>query len=81
LVTELPNNLTEVSGICFDDTEGAFWMINDSGNASKVYKVSEKGELLSTLNITGKNKDWEDLTFDDEKNYISEISEIMKMLE
>jgi hypothetical protein len=68
LVTELHPKLKEVSGIALDVEENVFWMINDRGNASKIYKVSQKGELLKTLNIKGKNKDWEDLTFDEEKN-------------
>ena len=68
LVTKLPKNLKEVSGIAFDEKDGSFWMINDSGNSSKVYKISKEGEIVSTLNIKGKNKDWEDLTFDEKGN-------------
>jgi hypothetical protein len=74
LVTKLPKNLNEVSGIAFDAKEDSFYMINDSGNSSKVYKISNKGEILSTLHIKGKNKDWEDLTFDDSNNlYIGDF--------
>ncbi|WP_189663224.1 MULTISPECIES: hypothetical protein [unclassified Polaribacter] len=48
MVAELPNTIKEVSGIAFDNEENVFWMINDSGNASKIYKVSVQGNVLST---------------------------------
>lgn len=74
LVAKLPIELVEASGMVFNADEHIFWMINDSGNASKVFKIALDGTLLKTLDIKGKNNDWEDLAFDDEKNlYIGDF--------
>jgi hypothetical protein len=66
--TKLPQLLEEVSGIQYSKNEDAFWMINDSGNASSLYLVSEEGNILRELKINSKNTDWEDITQDKEGN-------------
>lgn len=64
LKTKLSKLLQEVSGIQYDAKEEAFWMLNDSGNKSKLYLVSSEGKILRELKIDAKNNDWEDLTKD-----------------
>ena len=64
LKVKLPKIMEEVSGIQYDAKEDAFWMLNDSGNTSSVYLVTEQGEILRELKIDAKNNDWEDLTMD-----------------
>ena len=67
-VTKLPKLLEEVSGIQYDSKRNAFWMLNDSGNKSSIYLVSEKGKILKEVKINSDNKDWEDITQDKEGN-------------
>lgn len=56
--------LNEVSGIAASRRDpGRFWVLNDSGNKPALYAISNKGELLGTLEIEeAKNRDWEDLS-------------------
>lgn len=61
---QLPKVLKEVSGIQYSHKEQAFWMLNDSGNKSVVYLVSEKGKVQRKLKVDAKNNDWEDITLD-----------------
>ncbi|MBL4605648.1 MAG: SdiA-regulated domain-containing protein [Flavobacteriaceae bacterium] len=68
LKADLPKILEEVSGIQYDKSRDAFWMINDSGNKPSVYLVSEKGVILRELKIKTRNTDWEDITMDAEGN-------------
>lgn len=72
--TKLPKILEEVSGIQYDAKEDAFWMLNDSGNSSSVFLVTEQGKILRELKIDAKNNDWEDMTMDAEGNlYIGDF--------
>jgi len=72
--TKLPKILEEVSGIQYDANENAFWMLNDSGNSSSVFLVTERGEVLRELKIDAKNNDWEDITMDAHGNlYIGDF--------
>lgn len=74
IVTHLPKTLKEASGIEISKKEGLFWMINDSGNPNKLYQVNTKGKIKRKISIAAKNKDWEDLTSDDEGNlYIGDF--------
>jgi hypothetical protein len=43
-------------------------MLNDSGNKPELFLVSPKGKVQSILKIDAKNRDWEDLTSDEEGN-------------
>ena len=68
VVTNLPRSLHEASGIEKLNDSELLWMINDSGNASSLYLVSEEGNILRELKINSKNTDWEDITKDKEGN-------------
>ncbi|MFY0630323.1 MAG: SdiA-regulated domain-containing protein [Flavobacteriaceae bacterium] len=68
LKADLPKTLEEVSGIQYDQSRDAFWMLNDSGNKPSVFLVTEKGKILRELKIDAHNNDWEDITMDEEGN-------------
>ncbi len=53
----------------------AVWMIEDSGNPDKIFKVDLNGKLLKVLKVkNAKNKDWEALAQDSLGNlYIGDI--------
>ncbi|RKR15140.1 hypothetical protein CLV91_1222 [Maribacter vaceletii] len=73
LITELPKELSENSGIVsFSDTHA--WFVEDSGNKNKIYQTNFKGKITKTLEVKKrKNKDWEDLTKDNKGNvYIAD---------
>lgn len=67
-VKKLSNDLKEVSGIEYFPNSEFLWMVNDSGNAPKVFALDTKGNIKATLYINAKNRDWEDLTTDTEGN-------------
>jgi hypothetical protein len=74
VLADLPSVLNEVSGIEIDSKRDLIWMLNDSGNASKIYGLDTKGKIIRTLKIHAKNNDWEDLTSDKEGNiYIADF--------
>lgn len=64
LKADLPKLLKEVSGIQYDKNEDAFWMLNDSNNASSIYLVSETGKIIREVKMNAENTDWEDITQD-----------------
>lgn len=71
---KLPKLLQEVSGIHYDARENAFWMLNDSGNKSSIYLVTETGIIIREVKIDAKNNDWEDITMDADGNlYIGDF--------
>ena len=73
-VADLPSSLNEVSGTEFDSNSELIWMLNDSGNKPVIYGFSQKGKLLKEVTINAKNKDWEDLTSDENGNlYIGDF--------
>lgn len=73
-LAELPKSLNEVSGTETTINFDYIWMLNDGGNASKLYGVSAKGNIKEELKIDAKNNDWEDLTSDEEGNlYIGDF--------
>lgn len=64
-VTKIPKKLDENSGMVFLK-DSTVWMINDHGNSDKIYQLNFKGQLLKEFSVkNAKNKDWEDLTNDD----------------
>lgn len=73
-VTKLPKSLNENSGI-ITLKNSTIWVIEDRGNADKIYNVDFKGKLLRELKVkNAKNHDWEDLAEDEEGNlYIGDI--------
>ena len=73
-VSKLPKKLGENSGIVHLK-DSTFWFINDSGNSDKIYQANMQGDLLKEFRVdNAKNRDWEDLTSDEEGNvYIGDI--------
>lgn len=64
LVAHLQGDLEEVSGVEMTNDSNGFFMINDGGNHSRLYKLNAKGKISKVLEIDKKNRDWEDLTKD-----------------
>ncbi|QHI37066.1 hypothetical protein IMCC3317_24440 [Kordia antarctica] len=74
LVGNLPSDLQEVSGVETIPNSDKFWMVNDGGNHPRMYVVNATGKIEKTLQIEGKNEDWEDLTKDKAGNvYIGDF--------
>jgi len=74
ILVDLPKRLNEVSGNETITASDLIWMINDSGNSTKLYGVNEKGKIIKELKINAKNNDWEDITSDKEGNlYIGDF--------
>ncbi|MEO1034579.1 MAG: hypothetical protein AAFX44_03350 [Pseudomonadota bacterium] len=67
-------DVTEASGLARSPQhDDRYWVINDSGNAPKLYAIDSKGKRHGTLAPRGvKNRDWEDLeSFErDGKSYL-----------
>lgn len=64
IVTNLPSNLEENSGIQVY-SDNAIWVIEDNGNKDEIYKVNFNGKITKKLEVkNAKNKDWEDLAKD-----------------
>lgn len=74
VISDLPKDLKEVSGIETTEKSKYYWMLNDGGNKPKIYALSKKGNIKRELSIESKNHDWEDLASDDEGNlYIGDF--------
>jgi len=62
----LPDYLKEVSGLYIETSEEMWWH-NDGGSHPALYQTDGRGKLLKEINLaTIQNKDWEDITNDDE---------------
>jgi len=73
-IADLSKDLDEVSGIETTINSDFIWMINDSGNKPRLFGISKKGKIKKELKINAKNKDWEDLTSDENGNiYIGDF--------
>jgi len=73
-IIDLPIDLSEVSGIAVDKSNGVIWMVNDSGNKPILFGLNGNGEIVKSIKIKAKNKDWEDLTMDPKGNlYIGDF--------
>lgn len=69
----LPDTIYEASGLYIESGEQLWWL-NDSGNAAELYVTDGAGILKDVVPLKTENKDWEDLTADDEGNlYIGEF--------
>jgi hypothetical protein len=74
LLSGLPNELKEVSGTETVAGSKLTWMLNDGGNKSKIYGVSNKGKIVKEVRIKSNNNDWEDLASDEKGNlYIGDF--------
>lgn len=71
----LPSHLKEVSGMSYDANSNSFWVLQDSGNKSELYRIDSLGQVVQTLKIKNqKNRDWEELTADTAGNlYIGDF--------
>ena len=55
--------LNEISGLSASQQyPGIMYAINDSGNAPKLYALSETGELIESWDVAARNRDWEDMS-------------------
>jgi hypothetical protein len=70
---DFPSKLKEVSGMAIHS--GDIWVVEDSGNKDKIYKIDQNGSITKSLKIDhAKNEDWEDLAMDIEGNlYIGDF--------
>jgi len=74
VIADLPLRLEEASGIETVANSKFIWMLNDSGNAPKLFGLTSTGKIKKELTINAKNNDWEDLTSDPEGNiYIGDF--------
>lgn len=68
VIIDLPIDLNEVSGIETNVNDKLFWMVNDSGNKPILYGLNAEGQIIKSIKIKAKNRDWEDLTTDPKGN-------------
>ena len=74
VVADLPNLLKEASGAQKTVGSDLIWMVNDAGNSPKVFGLNDKGKIISSIKVNEENRDWEDLTSDDQGNlYIGDF--------
>ncbi|MBN09253.1 MAG: hypothetical protein CMC79_02630 [Flavobacteriaceae bacterium] len=67
----LSKKIDETSALEFH--KGIFITLNDSGGKPKLYSFTSEGDLIDSHKINNaKNKDWEDLTADNDFIYISD---------
>ena len=69
------NELKEVSAAEISKDSGIVWVIQDAGNSNNLIGLDKKGHIVRNILISNaKNKDWEDLTSDNEGNiYIGDF--------
>ncbi len=68
----LPKKIDETSGLEY--FKGHFITHNDSGGKPKLYSFTSEGDILKSYKIKGaNNKDWEELTADNNFIYICDI--------
>jgi len=71
-ITDLSLKVNETSGVIYFDK--AIWTFNDSGGRPELYKIDKNGGVGRTVIIeNAKNRDWEDITMDDEFIYIGDF--------
>lgn len=65
-IADLPDEMFETSGLVFYD-QTYLLTHNDGGNDPEIFVLDLQGNPVKRISISGaKNKDWEDLTVDDE---------------
>ncbi len=74
-INDLSKLNREISGITLFPNEQIIYAINDSGNNNSIFLFDLKGNIQKEIRIPNtKNKDWEDLTYDNERNlYIGDF--------
>ena len=75
VLTWLPEEMRENSGLETVPGSDLIWSINDSGNKDHLYGLDIQGKIVKEFNIKGAvNEDWEDIAVDDKGNvYIADI--------
>ncbi|SFN39264.1 hypothetical protein SAMN04487989_101127 [Bizionia echini] len=75
VIANLPSSLPEVSAIEKTTTSNLFWVIQDAGNNNHIYGLDNQGNIKADITVkNAKNRDWEDLTSDNEGNlYIGDF--------
>lgn len=70
---KLPKKINESSGLL--NIDNRLWTFNDSGGRAELYQISPKdGHIIKTVKIkNARNKDWEDIAYDDTYIYIGDI--------
>lgn len=71
-IAYLNDKIQETSGLSI--LNGKLYTFNDSGNDPELFEISKaSGEIVNTLKVNGKNKDWEALTNDGTHFYIGDF--------
>jgi len=71
-IADLNDKIQETSGL--NMLNGKLYTFNDSGNAPELFEIDKKtGEILNSVKINAKNKDWEALTNDGNNFYIGDF--------
>lgn len=71
-IAHLDDKIQETSGLSI--LNGKLYTFNDSGNDPELFEISKtSGEIVNTLKVNGKNKDWEALTNDGTHFYIGDF--------
>ncbi|THD69754.1 hypothetical protein E7Z59_05345 [Robertkochia marina] len=75
VLTWLPEEMRENSGLETVPGSDLIWSINDSGNKDHLYGLDIQGKIVKEFNIKGAvNEDWEDIAADEKGNvYIADI--------
>ncbi len=75
VIANVDSSLKELSAVETIPNSNLLWSIEDSGNANKIYGLNTEGDIVKNISITNiKNRDWEDLTSDNQGNlYIGDF--------
>lgn len=69
-IAHLPKKLKEISGLAALN-DSTLFAVNDGGNQACLYLINLKGEIIREITlINAKNKDWEDLAIDENKEFL-----------
>lgn len=70
---KLPTELSEASGL-YHAAPDSLWWHNDSGDQPRLVLTDAKGQLKKQVLLNAQNKDWEDITADNQGNiYIGDF--------
>ncbi|WP_314000653.1 SdiA-regulated domain-containing protein [Xanthocytophaga flava] len=74
-IGQLPEIISESSGLATDSIPTVLWTHNDGGSPADIFQVTDKGKLLQKIRLQGiHNHDWEDITNDTQGNiYIGDF--------
>jgi len=74
LINDLPDSLSEISGITSFDGSPHLYAINDSGNEQVLYKIDSTGKTMQEYKVPNSvNIDWEDLAYDQKTLFIGDF--------